>query len=333
MKSSSKLLVLLVFVFVALLPVSGYSAMEQDVNDPLSYWNCRDAKKAIISYVTAVTSPCSKSFIPQEDRLATFDMDGTVTCEKPTSLEMVIAIDQMKKIANESPAARANQPYKAAYEGDTDFLRNNFLLSLYTPFTGWDVSDFQAHVSEFMKTSRHPRFKTTYNELFYLPMVQLIDYLKTNGFTVYVVSGSSLLVVRAACNTGIQQDAEHCIGTMSATTVVDYTDAGPELVIRGFSYDPVDLQDGKVQNIFNKLGRFPVLAFGNTAGDFEMLKSTYSKKYRHLALLLNHDDAKREYSYPDDTKRAAWLNMAKEQGWQVVSMRDDFNAVFSIKAD
>lgn len=333
MRSSKKLLVLFIVVYALMLPVSVFAATDGDQQDPLSYWKCHEAKKEIVSFVTAVTSPCSKSYIPQRDRLATFDMDGTVTCEKPTSLEMAVAIDQLKKIATESEAARQNQPYKAAYENDSDFLSDNFLVTLYTPFTGWAVQDYEAHVAEFMKSAQHPRFKVDYNELFYLPMLQLIDYLKTNGFTVYIVSGSSLLLVRAACHTRFEQDPAHCIGTVAATDIVDYTNEGPKMLLRGCSYDPVDLQDGKVQNIFNRLGRLPVLAFGNTSGDFEMLKSTYSSKYRHLALLLNHDDGNREYSYPDDAKRKTWLTTAEKEGWQVVSMRDDFKDVFSIKAD
>ena len=325
MKFNEKVMMVLAVVFVILLPAVGYSAGGQVNDNPLSYWNNGDVKHAIVSFVNAATTPGSKSFVPIEDRLATFDMDGTIACEKPLWLEMAIAKEQLKKIAGESPSARANQPYKAAYEGDDAFLIDNFLLAMATPFTGWTVTSYQRHVAEFMTTNQHPRFNMKYKDLFYLPMLQLIDYLESKDFTVYIVSGSNLLLVRSACYEKFGQESSHCIGTIAATTVIDYAESGPQLAICGYSFGPSDVEEGKVQNIFDLIGKFPVLAFGNTDGDFEMLMSTDSDKY----LLLNHDDDEREYSYPEkEYKRKNWLGTAQENGWRVVSMKKDFKVVF-----
>ncbi len=301
----------------------------QQTNDPLSLWNDGSAKTAILAFVASVADNGSPSFVPPEKRVATFDMDGTIACEKPLWLEMAIAKAQLKKVAQESATARIHQPYKAAFEDDDEFLVNNFLLAMATPFAGWTVAAYQAHVADFILIQSHPDLKRKYIDLFYPPMLQLIQYLGEQAFTVYIVSGSNLLMVRASCGERFGQDSSHCIGTVPATTIYEYSAGGPVLAICGYSFGPADVNGGKVQNIFDQIGTFPVLAFGNTDGDFEMLRSTYSNSLPHLSLLLNHDDPAREYSYPADPQRAQWLATAQKEGWYVVSMAKDFKIVFS----
>ncbi|MCK4764238.1 MAG: haloacid dehalogenase-like hydrolase [Candidatus Aminicenantes bacterium] len=294
---------------------------------PLDQWQEGQVKNKIISFVNTVCDPDSKSFVPPQDRIATFDMDGTIMCEKPGYLDTVIAAERLKWVAENYPAFREIQPYKAAYRGDEKFLDKYFLMVLETAFQGYSQENYYKHVQDFISTRQHPRFKVPYGKLFYAPMLQLIKYLEANKFTVYIVSGSEQAMVRAVCEKELSFECSRLIGSFIGLEV-QYTDNGPVYLRQGYFLTPSDVKEGKSINIFHYIGKKPVLAFGNSDGDFGMLKTAYSQRYRHLSLLLDHDDSEREYDYPDAATKEQWLQLAKEQDWTMVSIKKDFKAVF-----
>ena len=289
----------------------------------LDLWNNGTPKKAIVAFVQSVIDPASPHYLPPEKRVATFDMDGTILIEKPMYVVFGFALEQMAAKMAASPAVKENQPFKAVAEKDMDYFQGNvygtdglFDVLLYATDGMTDEEYFQA-LEAYLSTP-HPRFGKSPNELLYSPVVELVAYLKAHEFQVYICSGSDPEFTRIAASDAVGIPPENIIGSMVLT------EWNGEAFIRKHAFiQPVNDEAGKPVNIRNKIGRVPVIAVGNSRGDLEMLN--YSKTAGHsLQLIVNHDDADREYEYSVDKMKM----LCAENDWVEVSMKDDFKTIF-----
>jgi phosphoserine phosphatase len=322
MKEDFKRSVFIIILLVVSLGQSGLLFASDNPSDgPLASWvgGPDSIKQKIIDFVERVTDPQSQDFVPESDRLATFDMDGTIICEKPRSMGMVFAEEFLRSIAKESPTLSQIQPYKAALENDRKYLGPNFLQVLTTAHLGYPQSKYREEAREFVNTSNHPRFHVPYRNLVYQPMKELIAYLKSKQFSVYVVSGSWQGFVRVVGQETLGFEYSHLIGSKIG---LDFQVRNGEsfFLRKGESLAPDNVEKGKPENIQAHIGIKPILAFGNSNGDQQMYEFADTNHYKHLILSLDHDDAAREYKYPSAVQY--------KEGWLKVSMKNNFKVVF-----
>lgn len=286
---------------------------------PLSSWRDTDNKHAIIEFVQAVSKEGSPDFIPEEYRIATFDMDGTILVEKPLPFNAAFVQEYLAKIQEGSPSLQNIQPYKAIRENDASYMTNNYLIIFTLAFMGYSEQDYLQSVVDFARTSIHPRFNKPYGDLFYRPMIELIAYLQSNGFRVYVVSGSNQGFIRgiAKQKTGIPNS--NLIG--SQTVLTYHSNKEKSAFTRTGAYrEPASVATGKPLMIEYQIGETPILAFGNSDGDQQMFEYTATNSRRNLVLCLEHDDADREYVYDS--------RVIYKPEWRKVSIKDDFVVLF-----
>lgn len=293
-----------------------------DVESSLSMWRATDEKQAILHYVASVTEPGGPEFIPPEHRIATFDFDGTIGCEKPDYMEVMVAMQRLCELTEDKPELLEEPLYEAACDGDLSTLDAQVEDVLLTAFEGESQDFYVEYVEEFLRTAQHPRFERPYGELFYAPMQQLIEFLRANDFTVYIVSGSQQGFTRGYGTSRLGFGAERTIG-YAVDLEYSVVDDSPALLRQDGFLSPSVGGKGKVEIIRNRIGRPPVFAFGNSMGDFEMLQYTTSHDYPSLGLILVHDDPD-EYVYRDDTL----IQHAEDLGWQVVRMQESFEVIF-----
>ncbi len=297
------------------------SARNDDVS--LDQWNQGEPKSAVIDFVESVTDPSSPHYLLPEDRIATFDMDGTILIEKPMYVLFDFALGLVKAKIKDDPSLADKQPFRAVVEKDMDYFHGNmygkdglFDILLYASDGMTDADYYQA--LETYLTQPHSRFGKSPNELLYEPVLQLIDYLNANDFSVYICSGSDPEFTRISASglTGIPP--ENIIGTMVLTEW-----DGKHFTRKHEFVQPLNDMAGKPVNIRNKIGRIPVIAVGNSRGDLEMLN--YSKTAGHsLQLIVNHDDPDREYEYSVDKMK----KLCAENEWIEISMKNDFKTIF-----
>lgn len=322
MKQAIKQLLLLVFTLLIFQSnVAVVFAQERLSDGKLASWvgGSESVKQKIIDFVEQVSDKNSKHFVPESARIATFDMDGTLICEKPNAFAEVLAINFLQAIANESPTLSQVQPYKAALKNDDDYLDKNFLQVLTVAYMGYPQSEYRKDVLKFINTEKHPRFDMPYGDLIYQPMVELLEYLKLKNFDVYIVSGSWQGFVRVVGKEKLGFEYSHLIGSKIELDF-QVRDGNTVFLRAGDSLEPANVEDGKPENIQAHIGMKPILAFGNSSGDQQMYEYAGSNHYSHLSLSLEHDDAEREYQYPST------VNYRK--GWLKVSIKDDFKVVF-----
>jgi len=321
MKEHFKQLIFLIIVSVLLLGQSSILlAKDNSSGEALASWTggADSIKQKIIDFVEQVTDPQSKAFVPVPDRLATFDMDGTIICEKPRSMGMVIAIGFLQAIAKESPTLSQVQPYKAALDNDGKYLGPNFLQVLTTAYMGYPQSKYREAISNFINTEHHPRFQVPYRDLIYQPMKELLVYLKSKKFDVYIVSGSWQGLVRVVGKETLGFEYSHLLGSKIG---LDFqVQNGKSIFLRkGESLEPHNVEDGKPENIQAHIGVKPILAFGNSSGDQQMYEYAGTNRYKHLILSLDHDDEEREYKYISTVKyKANWLKVSMKKNFKVV---------------
>lgn len=315
----------LLFMAITLLILQGnvgvVVAGERLSDGDLASWvgGSESIKQKIIDFVEQVSDKNSKHFVPESDRIATFDMDGTLICERPDSIGEALAVNFLQAIANESPTLSKVQPYKAALKNDDDYLGKNFLQVLTAAYMGYPQSEYRKDVLKFINTEKHPRFEVPYGDLIYQPMVELLEYLKLKKFDVYIVSGSWQGFVRVVGKEKLGFEYSRLIGSKIE---LDFQVRNGNAVFfrAGDSLEPANVKDGKPENIQAHIGVKPILAFGNSSGDQQMYEYASTNRYSHLILSLDHDDAKREYKYASSVKY--------EKGWLKVSMKDNFKVVF-----
>lgn len=291
---------------------------------PLALWNEGAPKTAILEFVESVTDRSSPAYLPPAERVATFDMDGTILIEKPMYLVFDFSLGLIRQRIEADPSLAEKQPFKAVIEKDMDYFHSNmygkdglFDVLLYATDGMTDTAYRQA--LDAWLAQPHPRFGRPSNELLYEPVLQLIGYLQENGFKVYIVSGSDPEFTRRAAAGAIGIPPEQVIGTMVLT---EWNGTG--FTRKHEFIQPLNDQAGKPVNIRNHIGRVPVLAVGNSRGDLEMLNYSKQAGAHTLQLVVNHNDPAREYAYSVDQMR----QLCAENGWIEISMKDDFRTMF-----
>ncbi len=320
---------------IALLVVvaSAASLARAQTLDPLPSWNDGPAKQAIAAFVQAVTSAGAPEFVPPAERIAVFDNDGCLWAEQPAYFQLLFAIDRVKALAPQHPAWKTTQPFKAALEGDMKALATSgekgLLQLVMATHAGTTPAQFQQIVRDWLATARHPRFNRPYTELVYQPMLELLAYLRANGFKTYIVSGGGIEFVRAWSEEVYGIPPEQVVGS-SIKTKYEVRDGVPTLV-RLPEINFIDDKDGKPVGINQHIGRRPIAAFGNSDGDFQMLEWVTAGPGPRLGLLVHHDDAEREYAYDRKShigRLDRGLDEGPRRGWTLVSIKRDWKTVF-----
>ncbi len=315
---------------VLLIVISGISYAK----DPLPSWNEGSTKQAIISFVEKVKQKNTKDFVPASERIVVFDNDGTLWLEHPIYTQLAFALDRVKELAPNHPEWKNQQPFKAVLEGDMKALeslgeKGAFELVMAT-HAGMTSEEFEEIVNKWFAKARHPRFKVPYTELVYKPMVELLEYLRTNDFKTFIVSGGGIEFMRpwAQKTYGIPPDQ-----VVGSSIKLKYEDRNNKpILLRLPELNFIDDKEGKPVGIENHIGRRPIAAFGNSDGDYQMLEWTTAGDGARLGMIVHHDDAKREYAYDRNTafgKLDKALDAAKSHGWILISIKDDWKQVFA----
>ena len=302
------------------------------VQDPLPSWNDGPAKQAITAFVADAVK-AGPAHIPPSLRIAVFDNDGTLWAEQPMYFEGVFALDQARAMATANPALRRKAPFKAIADNDRKamaaFTEKDILALVAATHSGMTTEAFTAGVRGWLAAARHPRFGRPYTDLVYQPQLELLRYLRANGFKTFIVSGGGVDFIRAFAEDAYGVPPEQVIGS-SGKTRFEATDGKAEL-IKLPELGSIDDGEGKPENIGLQIGRRPVLAVGNSDGDLAMLQYAAAGGGPNLELLVHHDDAGREYAY-DRASKIGTLDKAWDEAvrrrWVVVSMRRDWKTVF-----
>ena len=304
--------------------------------DPLPSWNDGDSKRAILSFVTAVTREDSPDFVPPPQRIATFDNDGTLWVEQPMYVQLAFAIDRVKALAPLHPDWKDKEPFKAVLEGDMKALAvsgEKALVDLVMEtHAGMTTEQFTQIVNDWLQTARHPRFDRPYTELVYQPMVELLAYLRASGFKTFIVSGGGVEFMRPWTEQVYGVPPEQVVGS-SIKTKFQFKDGIPEL-FRLPKVHFIDDKAGKPVGINEYIGRRPIAAFGNSDGDLEMLQWTTFAGGRRFGMIIHHTDAEREYAYDRKSvfgRLDTALDAAAANGWTLVDMKRDWKQVFKFQ--
>lgn len=311
------------------------SVEAEGVVDPLPSWNDTPNKAKIIDFVRAVTDPDDPAFAEPEERVATFDNDGTLWVEQPMYAEMAFALHRVQDLAQVHPEWRTQEPFRAVLEGDKEALaasgRRGILEIVVASHTGMSTTLFDSIATEWVRDALHPKFEQPYTELAYQPQLELLRYLEANGFKTFIVSGGSVDFMRTYTEATYGIPPERVVGS-SIETRYELQGGAPTL-LRLPQVDFIDDKAGKPVGIHKQIGRRPILAFGNSDGDFEMLEwTTAGSGGARLGLLLHHDDASREYAYDRESdvgRLGRGLDAAGSMGWVLVSMKNDWKTVFA----
>lgn len=302
--------------------------------DPLPSWNDGAVKKSIIDFVTRVTTQGSPDFVSEPERIATFDNDGTLWCEMPFYFQMAFAFDRIKAMAPQHPEWKTKEPFRSLLKGDIATAakagEKGLLAVVAATHSGMTVPQFDALVSDWIKTARHPRFKRRYNELVYQPMLEVLAYLRANGFKTFIVSGGGMDFMRPWAPAAYGIPPEQIVGSSGVTQFRLNKDGKGEL-FKTAKVDFIDDGPGKPVGINRNIGRRPIIAFGNSDGDLQMLQYTTSGTGARLGVYVHHDDAVREYAYDRKSQIGRLdkgLDEAPKWGWPVISMKNDWKVIF-----
>jgi phosphoserine phosphatase len=302
--------------------------------DPLPSWNEGATKKAILDFVAAVTTFGGPDYVSPDDRIATFDNDGTLWTEQPMYTQLAFALDRVKALAQLHPDWKDKQPFKAVLEGDLKSLaeagEHGLVELVMATHAGMTAGEFTKIVTDWLATAKHPRFKKPYTKLVYQPMLELLAYLRANGFKTYIVSGGGIEFMRPWSKDIYGVPPEQVVGS-SIKTEFEMRDGRPTLV-RLPEINFIDDKAGKPVGINQYIGRRPLAAFGNSDGDLQMLQwTTLAGGGRRFGLIVHHTDAEREYAYDRKAsfgKLDKALDAASANQWTVVDMKRDWKVVF-----
>jgi len=302
--------------------------------DPLPSWKDGQAKQAITRFVTDVTNAASEDFVPPAQRIAVFDNDGTLWVEQPMYTQLAFILDRVKALAPAHPEWQEQQPFKAALAGDLATLgaagTEGLLQLAIATHSGMTSDEFETTTLDWMGAARHPRFQQPYTQLVFQPMLELLAYLRGNGFKTFIVSGGGADFMRPWSEAVYGIPPEQVIG--SQIQLAFAMRDGKAVVVREPKVIFIDDGVGKPVGIQRHTGRRPILAFGNSDGDLEMLQWTTGGEGRRLGLILHHTDGEREYAYDRQSpfgRLAKAMDLAPRNGWVLVSMRDDWSRVFA----
>jgi phosphoglycolate phosphatase-like HAD superfamily hydrolase len=312
------------------------AACAQDASLPS--WNEGPAKQAIVDFVRKATDRNGPDFVEPGERIAAFDNDGTLWVEQPLYTQVVFAADRVRELAPAHPEWKTKEPFQSLLvRGDAalaDFSIQDFAKVVAETHAGMTVDAFEEIVQKWLATARHPRFKRPYTQLAYQPMLELLRYLRAAGFKTYIVTGGGQDFVRAFALPVYGVPPEQVIGS-AGRTKYEYTPDGRPVLVKLPEVLLVDDKQGKPEGIHLVIGHKPHAAFGNSTGDREMLEWTQSGRRPRLMMLVHHDDGQREYAYGPDSKigtfSAALLDEAKQRGWIVISMQNDWKRIFAFE--
>ncbi len=326
--------------FLALLLPTGATNSQPDKTDPLASWNDTPAKKAIVEFVRVTTDKASPHYVPPEQRIATFDQDGTLWVEHPMYTQVIYCLERVPAVVKEKPELKDKEPFKTVLSGDRETIAKLPLKDLEevlaATLTGMSVDEFSADVKKWLATAKHPHWDRPYTDLTYQPMLEVLQYYRANGYKTYIVTGGGQDFVRVYAEQVYGIPPEQVVGSMGGTKY-GYDKDGKPMLTKEPKLLLNDNDAGKPEGIHLMIGRRPYAAFGNSPGDQQMLEYTTAGDGARLGMLVLHDDAKREYAYGPaqglpDTKIGAFpqplYDDAKKQGWVVISMKDDWKRVF-----
>jgi phosphoserine phosphatase len=301
--------------------------------DSLPSWNEGESKRSIIEFVHHVTTTGSDRFVPREERIAVFDNDGTLWSEQPYYFQLQFAIDRVRDLADAYPEWKSKQPFKGVLEGDTQALiasgEHGLLELVMATHAGTTTEEFSAIVREWIVKARHPRFGRRYTDLVFQPMLEVLAFLRSNGFKTYIVSGGGIEFMRPWTEAVYGIPPEQVIGS-SIVTEFEVRD-GQAVLVRRPELDFLDDKQGKPVAINKFIGRRPIMAFGNSDGDFQMLQWATAGDGARLGVLVHHTDAAREWAYDRSSavgRLDKALDAASTRGWQVIDMKKDWKVVY-----
>jgi phosphoglycolate phosphatase-like HAD superfamily hydrolase len=302
-------------------------------DDPLPSWNDGPAKTAIVEFVAAVTDKNGKDYVKPTERIATFDNDGTLWVEQPIYTQMTFISDRVKELAPQHPEWKTTQPFKAFLDGDMKTVaaagKKGLLTAALATHTGMTAEQFTRRATMWIETARHPRFKRLYTDLVYQPQLELLTYLRENGFKTFIVSAGGIEFMRPWTERVYGIPPEQVVGS-SVKTEFQMHDGKPVLV-RTAAVNFIADKAGKPVGIYEHIGRRPILAFGNADADMEMIQYTLAGEGRRLGLFVHHTDGDREYAYDRQShigKLDKVLDQAAAKGWIIVDMKKDWKKVF-----
>ncbi|MBR0896198.1 haloacid dehalogenase-like hydrolase [Bradyrhizobium tropiciagri] len=302
--------------------------------NPLPSWNDGAAKTAIVDFVARVTTQSGADFVPPAERIATFDNDGTLWTEQPYYFQLAFALDRVRAMAPEHPDWKTRQPFRALLEGDSKALaatgEKGLLQIMAATHAGMTTDAFAASVRDWFATARHPRFNRSYDSLVYQPMLELLAYLRANGFKTFVVSGGGVEFMRPWMERVYGIPPEQVVGSSGVVKFQVGADGKPVLM-KEAKVEFIDDGPGKPVGINRFIGRRPIFAFGNSDGDLQMLQWTAAGPGARFAGIVHHTDEVREYAYDRQSKIGKLdkaLDAAAAGGWTVVDMKQDWKEVF-----
>lgn len=301
--------------------------------DPLPSWNDTAAKSAIVSFVESVTDAQAETYVTPDDRVAVFDNDGTLWAESPIYFQLYYALDKLARLAADDPSILSTDVLKAAVAGDMEGVmaggEEGLLEIINASHSGVSVDDFQADVSAWLETAKHPTTDMAFDDMIYQPMLELLSYLRDEQFTTYIVSGGGVHFIRAFAQEAYNIPPEQVIGSAlkSSYQIVD----GVPTIVKEPGIAFIDDKEGKPVGIDSKIGKRPILAGGNSDGDFAMLEWTTAGAGPRLGLIVHHTDSEREFAYDREGpvgKLNRGLDEGPDMGWLIVDMASDWSRVW-----
>lgn len=330
----SRVIRLLIIAPILILAVS---AGPSHAADPLPSWNDTAAKRAIVAFVEKVTKEGSSEFVPPAERIATFDNDGTLWAEQPMYFQLIFALDRVKSLAPQHPEWKEMEPFASLLKGDVKGAlaggERAMLEIVMATHAGMTTEEFERIVTDWLSTAKHPLTRRPMTEMVYQPMLELLAYLRANGFKTFIVSGGGIEFMRPWAEKTYGVPPEQVVGS-SIKTKYEMRDGKPVLM-RLPEINFIDDKTGKPIGINEHIGRRPIAAFGNSDGDRQMLEWTQTGGGARLMMLVHHDDATREFAYGADSKIGTFSDSlmaeARTKAWTVISMKNDWRTIFAIK--
>ena len=322
---------ILLYGFFTIFAVSIFSVA--NAANPLQSWNDGAAKTAILEFVAAVTNKNGSDYVEPAERIAVFDNDGTLWVEYPMYTQALFAFDRVKALAPQHPEWKTTQPFKAVLEGDMKTVGASGMKGLMeiimATHSGMTAAEFEKTVLDWLAATKQARFNRPYTELIYQPQLELMAYLRANGFKTFIVSGGGIAFMRPFTEKAYGIPPEQVVGS---SVVAEFQDKdGKPALVRQPKIDFINDKAGKPVGIYQHIGRRPILAFGNSDSDMQMIEYTLAGEGRRLGLYVHHTDADREYAY-DRKSHVGTLDKALDQAaakdWIIVSMKDDWKQIF-----
>ncbi len=327
-------LVLFAFILASCTPKEKQPDRETSTNDPLSSWHEGPTKQAIINFVTNTTKEGSVDFIPVADRIACFDNDGTLWSEQPMYFQFAFALDQVKVMAPQHPEWKNKQPFKALLEGDLKTAlaggEKALLEIVMATHSGMTTEEFDKTVIDWMATAKHPKTGKHYNEMIFQPLVELLNYLRTNGYKTFIVSGGGVDFMRPWVEQAYGIPPNQVVG--SSIKVKYDTLNGKPVLIKLPELNFIDDKQGKPVGIHQHIGKRPVFTVGNSDGDYAMLQwTTTATGYPRFGMIIHHTDSVREWAYDRDShigKLEKGLDDAAKYNWKIVDMKEEWKNIY-----